>query len=132
MLCQAASCRLNGGAPILHPFYEQSMNFSDLTNTFDASAPGTDAFLEVKRGMLALIGDDPDRATAYFLIYGFARSYVILHDDEPIAPGFAHASKNQLLAYMRTVDAALDRGAEALLAASRDIIKHYLDSGKPF
>lgn len=108
------------------------MNFRDLTTTFDASAPGTDAFLEVKRGTLALVRDDPDRAAAYFLIYGFARSYVILHDDEPITPDFANASKNQLLGYMRTVDAALDQGAEALLGALREIVNHYLHSGKPF
>jgi hypothetical protein len=108
------------------------MKFSDLTMALEASVPGTDAFLAVKHGTHALIAEDPGRAAAWFLIYGFARNYVILHDDEPITPEFAEAAKNQLLGYMRTLESAMAHGEGSLLHAMNDVVQHYVQSNKPF
>jgi len=108
------------------------MRFSDITQAFDASTPGSDAFLAVKTGAQALIGADPANAAAYFLIYGYARNYVILHDDEPITLAYAQASKQQLLGYMRQLEAALPLGPAALLQAMSAIVSDYLKSSKPF
>jgi hypothetical protein len=108
------------------------MKFSDLTNALESSVPGTDAFRAVKDGTHALIAEDAKRAAACFLIYGFARNYVILHDDEPITPQFADASKNQLLGYMRSLESAMAQDEAALLHAMNNIVQHYVKSSKPF
>ncbi|AGW92941.1 hypothetical protein N234_23220 [Ralstonia pickettii DTP0602] len=102
-----------------------TMTFSTVTEQFNASVPGTDAFLRVKESMPTLMKSDPSHAAAYFLVYGFARSYVILHDDEGITMEVAEMAKNQLLGYMRAVEQALPGGAEALLAAMNEIVVHY-------
>lgn len=101
------------------------MDFKTITAQFARSVPGTDAFLKVKEQSLALLADDPSHASAYFLIYVFARSYVILHDDEGITTEVANAAQQQLLGYMREIEQALDAGAQGLLDAMNRIVVDY-------
>lgn len=108
------------------------MTFSQMTQEFDLSPPGTDAFLAVKEGTRNLMKTDPAHASAHFLIHGFARNYVILHDDEPITREFAEASKQQLLGYMKMLDAAVRQGDAAMLQAMNSIVTHYIASTRPF
>jgi hypothetical protein len=109
-----------------------NMNFSQANDQFEASAPGTDAFLGVKEQMRSLIASDPAHAAAYFLVQGFARSYVILHDDEDITVEFALAAKTQLLKYMRQIEAAIPHGEKSLLEAMNRIVVDYDASREPF
>jgi hypothetical protein len=108
------------------------MNFNQITQQFETSLPGTDAFLAVKLGTRTLMESDSGHAAAYFLVHVFARNYVILHDDEPITPDFAQASKAQLLKYMRAIDAALGQGEAALMAAMNQMVADYNASSRPF
>lgn len=107
------------------------MNFSQAADQFEANAPGTDAFLAVKDQMRALIASDSARAAAYFLVYGFARSYVILHDDEDITVEFALTAKTRLLKYMREIEVALNE-EKSLLDAMNKIVVDYDLSRQPF
>ncbi|MDQ0142068.1 hypothetical protein [Cupriavidus necator] len=100
------------------------MDFKTLTAEFAQTVPGTDAFLKVKQQSLALMNSDPGNAAAYFLIYGFARSYVILHDDEGITTEVANAAQAQLLGYMRALESELGQG-QALLEAMNRIVLDY-------
>jgi hypothetical protein len=101
------------------------MKFSEVTEIFAEGAYGTDDYVIVKKEMRALFASDSSHAAAYFLIYGFARSYVILHDDEGIGPEYAKAAKEQLLQYMRQIEAAISKGPEALMDAMNRIVVHY-------
>ena len=49
------------------------MNFSQVTDQIETTAPGTDAFLTVKAEMRSLIASDSARAAAYFLFIGCLR-----------------------------------------------------------
>jgi hypothetical protein len=108
------------------------MKLRQITEEFETSPAGTDAFAEVKKGMLSLIASDAPHAAAYFQVYGYARNYVILHDDEAIPPEFAQGSKVQLLSYMKAIEAAIPAGPAALLAALSANVVDYLNSSKPF
>ncbi|MFS8932190.1 conserved protein of unknown function (plasmid) [Cupriavidus taiwanensis] len=101
------------------------MDFKTVTEQFASSVPGTDAFLKVKEQSLALMSADPDHAAAYFLVYGFARSYVILHDDEGITTDVANAAQAQLLGYMRSIEQSLSGGDKELLGAMNRIVLDY-------
>jgi len=101
------------------------MDFKTVTDQFAQSVPGTDAFLKVKEQSLALMAADPSHAAAYFLISGFARSYVILHDDEGITTEVANAAQTQLLGYMRAIEQSLDGGTQALLDVMNQIVLDY-------
>lgn len=100
------------------------MDFKTITAEFAQSVPGTDAFLKVKQQSLALMKGEPGNAAAYFLIYGFARSYVILHDDEGITAEVANAAQAQLLGYMQALEPVLGQG-QALLGAMNQIVLDY-------
>ncbi len=109
------------------------MNFTDLIKRFADQVPGTDSFLKVKEGALALISSDSDHAGAYFLIYGFARSYVLLYEDQGIDPAFAETAKTQLLSYMNRLNDAFKSGSPAdVVAALNWIVLDYGRSGKIF
>ncbi|VCU68937.1 hypothetical protein PIGHUM_00996 [Pigmentiphaga humi] len=109
------------------------MNFNDLIQRFAAQAPGTDSFLKVKEGALALVSSDSRHAAAYFLIYGFARSYVILYEDQGIDPAFAETAKSQLLSYMTRLQEAFKSDAPAdIVDAMNWIVLDYGLSGKIF
>jgi len=100
------------------------MDFKAITSDFARSVPGTDAFLKVKQQLLALMTSNSANAAAYFLIYGFARSYVILHDDEGVTTDAANAAQQQLLSYMEALVPALG-DSEALLNAMNWVVLDY-------
>ncbi len=100
------------------------MDFKTITAEFAQTVPGTDAFLKVKQESLELMNSDSANAAAYFLIYGFARSYVILHDDEGITTEIANAAQAQLLGYMKALEPNLGDG-QALLEAMNQIVLDY-------
>ena len=101
------------------------MNFSQLTEQFSASLPGTDAYVKVKETLRSLMKSDPQHAAAYFIIFGFARSYVILHDDEGLSIEFAESAKQQLLGYMHKVETALTQDTATLLQAMNEVVLDY-------
>jgi hypothetical protein len=110
------------------------MTFDDITRQFEHSpnGSGTDAFLAVKDATRELMRSDPGNAAIYFLIYNFARNYVILHDDEPISTESANASKQQLLGYMKRLNTALSQDERTVLATASALINEYMDSKRPF
>jgi hypothetical protein len=110
------------------------MTFDDITQQFEYSpnGSGTDAFLAVKEATRELMRSDPRNAAIYFLIYNFARSYVILHDDEAISTESANESKQQLLGYMKRLNAALGQDESTLLATASAVIGEYMASKRPF
>jgi hypothetical protein len=109
------------------------MNFTDLIQRFASQTPGTDSFLKVKEGALSLITSDSEHAAPYFLIYGFARSYVLLYEDQGIDPAFAETAKTQLLSYMTRLSDAFGSGkADDIVAAMNWIVLDYGRSGKIF
>lgn len=101
------------------------MHLKQIADAFEAAAPGTDAFLAVKDGTRALIARDPDHASAYYLLYGFARSYVLLHEDEGISPEFAEAARHQLLGYLRRIEAAVPLGPAVLLDVMNGVVRDH-------
>jgi hypothetical protein len=109
------------------------MNFDELIRQFTALPPGTDNFLKVKDEMILLTEADPGHAAAYFLVYGFARSYVLLYEDQGISPEFAATAKTQLLGYMNRLAEAFHAGeAQDLIDAMNWIVLDYNKSGKIF
>lgn len=50
-----------------------------------------------------------------YLIYGFARSYVILYEDEAVTTDFAQASKEMLVNYMNRLNEALSTQDDHLI-----------------
>ncbi len=109
------------------------MNFSESIARFAGQAPGTDSFLDIKNAMQLLIQQDPAHASGYFLIYGFARAYVLLYEDQGIAPEFAQAAKQQLLSYMQRLEQAFSTNdAGAQLEALNWIVNDYHQSDKIF
>jgi len=119
--------------PIDRPAQDEAiMHLSHIADEFEASAPGTDAFLAVKTHMHALMSSDPAHASAYYLLYGFARSYVILHDDEGVPSAFAEDAKRQLLGYMRQIDAAIPLGPAMLLDVMNGVVRDHDAASQAF
>lgn len=115
-----------------HP-KETAMNFSDITLAFAESIPGTDAFERIKNQTRALIDQDPPNACAYYLIYGFARSYVLLYEDQAVSPDFADGAKAQLLSYLRRIEESLVADdPNDMLATLSGIVSHYVNSKRVF
>jgi hypothetical protein len=110
------------------------MTFDEITRQFEQSpsGSGTDAFLELKNASRELMGSDPRHAAVYYLVHNFARNYVILHDDEPVTIESANESKQQLLGYMKRLNAALGQGDSAVLATASEVINEYMQSKRPF
>lgn len=67
------------------------MTLETTLQQFQDSLPGTDAFVTVKNATRELIDTDPAHAAAYFLLYGFARSYVLLYEDQAVTMDFARS-----------------------------------------
>ncbi|WP_250621782.1 hypothetical protein, partial [Acinetobacter pittii] len=80
------------------------MNFQTILLSFKNQSTGTDAFKDLKNACEQSLKESQDtkEKAAVYLIYGFARSYVILYEDEAVTTEFAHTSKTQLIAYMES------------------------------
>lgn len=109
------------------------MTFSDAVHTFSTSLPGTDAYAKLRQAMQILIKTDPAHAVVYFLIFGFARTYVMLYEDQEVSPEFAESNQKTMLSYLLTLEQALVQNEPALLyIALNDVVNCYEQSNKIF
>lgn len=109
------------------------MTFNDLVSNFHATPACTDAFDVLRRGCLDLIRDEPNNAIAYYLIAGFARTYVILFDEEATDPQIANTAKEQIEDYLRRIQSVLaHRSPEMLVSSLNSIVLDYLESDRIF
>jgi hypothetical protein len=108
------------------------MKLAHIISEFRDQPPGTDACQNLKDQVLQLIKDDPSNATAFFLVVGFARSYVLLYEEEAVTVDAAHAAKAQMLDYLQRIDDSPGSAAETRLQTLNDIISHSLSSTRIF
>ena len=111
------------------------MVFQSLLEQFQALPFGTDSFKQlknhceqqIKTANLAL------EQTALFLIYGFAKNYVLLYEDQAVTAQFSNAAKTQLLTYMQQLNAALATQDKALiLERLNQVTQDYMHSSRVF
>lgn len=109
------------------------MTFSEVVATFAKSLPGTDTYVKLRTAMRKLIQEDPHNASVYFLIFGFARTYVMLYEDQEVSPQFAEDNQKLMLSYLTILDEALNRGDAAnLYQALNRVVNEYENSKKVF
>lgn len=67
------------------------------------------------------------------MIYGFAKNYVLLYEDQAITAEFAAKAKNQLLGYMQQLDTAIQTQDRATILNHLDqVTAHYMQSSRIF
>lgn len=109
------------------------MTFSEVTKTFATSLPGTDSYVKLRKAMRSLIQDDPKNAAVYFLIFGFARTYVMLYEDQEVSPQFAEDNQKLMLLYLNILDEALKKqDAQSIYQALNKVVNEYENSKKVF
>lgn len=109
------------------------MSFSEVTKTFATSLPGTDSYVKLRKAMRSLIQDDPKNAAVYFLIFGFARTYVMLYEDQEVSPQFAEDNQKLMLSYLNILDEALKKqDAQSIYQALNKVVNEYENSKKVF
>ena len=111
------------------------MNFQVLFDQFQSLPSGTDSFKQLKNQCEHAIktANNPLQQNALFLIYGFAKNYVLLYEDEAVTASFAQMAKAQLLQYMQQLNQALLTQDKALiLDALNKITQHYMQSSRVF
>jgi len=109
------------------------MAFSEVITTFATSLPGTDTYVKLRQAMQQLIQEDPSNAAIYFLIFGFARTYVMLYEDQEVSPQFAEDNQKLMLSYLNILDNALKTGDDAsLYNALNRVVNEYENSKKVF
>ncbi|QIQ20847.1 hypothetical protein [Zophobihabitans entericus] len=109
------------------------MTFTQAVTNFAKSLPGTDSYVNLRNAMQTLIKDDSANAAVYFLIFGFARTYVMLYEDQEVSPQFAEDNQKLMLSYLNTLNAALQKSnAAELYQAMNDVVVKYEESKKVF
>ncbi|MBI0029827.1 hypothetical protein H3S75_01080 [Gilliamella sp. B14384G15] len=109
------------------------MTFSEVTKTFATSLPGTDSYVKLRKAMRALIQEDSKNASVYFLIFGFARTYVMLYEDQEVSPQFAEDNQKLMLSYLNILDEALNKqDAQSIYQALNKVVNEYENSKKVF
>lgn len=109
------------------------MTFSEVTKTFATSLPGTDSYVKLRKAMRSLIQDDPKNAAVYFLVFGFARTYVMLYEDQEVSPQFAEDNQKLMLSYLNILDEALKKqDAQSIYQALNKVVNEYENSKKVF
>lgn len=109
------------------------MVFSTVVSKFASSLPGTDTYVKLRQEMQQLIQEDPANASVYFLIFGFARTYVMLYEDQEISPQFAEENQKLMLSYLHILDEALKKGdSVSLYSALNRVVNEYENSKKVF
>lgn len=109
------------------------MTFSEVVTTFANSLPGTDSYVKLRIAMRKLIQEDPHNASVYFLIFGFARTYVMLYEDQEVSPQFAEDNQKLMLSYLKILEQALQKGdAAELYQALNQVVNEYENSKKVF
>lgn len=111
------------------------MKFQNIFENFQALSNGTDAFKQLKNQCEQSIKNSNNELeySALFLIYGFAKNYVLLYEDQEVLPKFAEKAKNQLCDYMSELNTALiTQKPEATLKVLNRISKNYFESSRIF
>lgn len=109
------------------------MTFFDAVAVFAKSLPGTNAYVKLRQAMQQLIKDDVKHGAVYFLVFGFARAYVILYEDQEVSPAFAENNHKVLLSYLMVLQDALKQNeAEAIYNAMNFVVNEYENSKKVF
>ncbi len=111
------------------------MIFQSILTQFQTLPSGTDAFKQLKQSCeqqipLATVSSEQ---AALYLIYGFAKNYVLLYEDQAITPEFAQIAKQQLLGYMSQLDGAIQTGQKAdILDSLNQVTVDYMQSSRVF
>lgn len=111
------------------------MNFQTILLSFKNQSTGTDAFKDLKNACEQSLKESQNtkEKAAVYLIYGFARSYVILYEDEAVTTEFANASKTTLIGYMECFnEALLSQDDSAILNALNQVTDNYIKSSRVF
>ncbi|WP_392566552.1 hypothetical protein RHO15_02890 [Utexia brackfieldae] len=109
------------------------MTFSNAMTEFAGSLPGTDAYVKLRQAMQLLIKEDAENAVVYFLIFGFARAYVMLYEDQEVSPQFAEDNQKVMLGYLNILGDALKQHDKAhVYNAMNLVVNQYENSKKVF
>ncbi|MDF7667188.1 hypothetical protein PT273_04920 [Orbaceae bacterium ESL0727] len=109
------------------------MTFSEVVKTFAESLPGTDTYVKLRKSMQTLIHEDPANAAVYFLFFGFARTYVMLYEDQEVSPKFAEENQKVMLSYLNALDAALKQhDVSKIYAVLSHVVNEYENGKKVF
>ena len=111
------------------------MMFSALLEQFQNLSSGSDAFKQLKNQCEAhILNVDSDlEKSTLFLVYGFAKNYVLLYEDQGVTAEFSAAAKAQLLGYMQQLNDALQSGDKSLiLDALNQVTVEYMQSSRVF
>lgn len=110
------------------------MKFQFIFENFKALPNGTDAFKQLKILCEQEIGNNNNLDnSALFLIYGFAKNYVLLYEDQEVTPEFAKKAKSQLIDYMSELNIALiSQDSNLILETLNNISKKYFKSSRVF
>lgn len=109
--------------------------FSALLEQFQNLSSGSDAFKQLKNQCEAHISnaDSHLEKSSLFLIYGFAKNYVLLYEDQGVTAEFSAAAKTQLLGYMQQLNDALQSADKSLiLDALNQVTVEYMQSSRVF
>jgi len=111
------------------------MNFQTILLSFKNQSTCTDAFKDLKNACEQFLKESQNtkEKAAVYLIYGFARSYVILYEDEAVTSEFANTSKTKLIDYMECLnEALLSQNDSAILNALNQVSDDYIKSSRVF
>ena len=111
------------------------MNFQTILLNFKNQSTGTDAFQNLKNACEQSLKESQNtkEKAAIYLIYGFARSYVLLYEDEAVTTEFSHTSKTKLISYMERLNQALSSHEDsAILNALNQVSDDYIKSSRVF
>ncbi|MDR2248658.1 hypothetical protein [Acinetobacter sp.] len=111
------------------------MNFQAILSSFKNQSTGTDAFKNLKSACEQYLkqSSDLNEKAATYLIYGFARSYVILYEDEAVTTEFAQTSKETLINYINCLnEALLTQDDSVILDALNQVSRDYMQGSRVF
>ncbi|MEG0489271.1 MAG: hypothetical protein RR575_15265 [Acinetobacter sp.] len=111
------------------------MIFSTLLKQFQNLSNGSDAFKQLKNHCEAhILNADSDlENSTLFLIYGFAKNYVLLYEDQAVTAEFSAAAKTQLLGYMQQLNNAIETGNKTLIFDTlNQVTAEYMQSSRVF
>jgi len=83
------------------------MNFRQITDQFNDSSLGTDAFKMLYRSAFDLMKADADNASLYFVIGTAARAFVLRYEDQGLSSEFVDEAKATMRRMNETILSAL-------------------------
>ena len=111
------------------------MTFQAIFETFQTLPNGTDAYQQLKNECEQAIirAENPLEHCSLFLIYGFAKNYVLLYEDQAVTPVFADKVKAQIVTYRHELNEALStKDTSRILTALNNVSKQYVGSSRIF